>query len=337
MAKKSVDNEKNPMQIINDDIKSGDYKRVYLLHGDEKYLINQYRDKLLGALTDVHDTMNYSRFTGDKINAMDIVDFCETMPFLADRRVVLVEDSGFFKKSDDYLPEKIEMLPDTAVLIFVESEVDKRNRLYKACAAAGATLCFTTPDERTLTRWICAQIKAEGKNVEETAVYRLIEATGSDMNLIKNELDKLIAYAMDRDIISLKDVETLCVNNVEGRIFEMTEAISRKQKDRAIHLYHVLLDNKEPAMRILFLITRQYDMMLKVKLASAESKNDAETASLIGVPSWSVKKYREQCKNYSKEDLIRIVELCQQTDYQLKTSQISDVVAVEVLIVSLIQ
>ena len=71
------------------------------------------------------------------------------------------------------------------------------------------------------------------------------------MNSIKNEIDKLISYTVDREDVTVSDVEALCVGNSEGHIFEMIDAISRKQQDRALHLYHELLENREPAKRIL--------------------------------------------------------------------------------------
>lgn len=328
-------NEKNAMEIMNAQIEAGAFARLYLLYGEEAYLVHQYRDKLLSAVTDVNDTMNFSRFIGEKPDTIQIIDFCETMPFLAERRVVLVEGSGLFKTSCEEFTDKVSAIPDTAILIFVESEVDKRGRLYKTVAKYGEALAFETPDDRTLAVWIKSQFKANGKQAEDVAIFKLIEVTGSDMIWIKNEIDKLVCYCADRDIITARDVEALCVGNTEGRIFEMIEATSRKQQDRALHLYHELLQNREPAMRILFLLARQFDMMLKTKLCLEEHKSDAQIASIIGVPAWSVKKYREQCQTYNRAELKRILESCQEIDYKIKTGQTTDVIAVELLIVTL--
>ena len=90
--------------------------------------------------------------------------------------------------------------------------------------------------------------KGEGKRITDDAIRSLIEHTGSDMNSIKNEIDKLISYTVDREDVTVSDVEALCVGNSEGHIFEMIDAISRKQQDRALHLYHELLENREPAI-----------------------------------------------------------------------------------------
>lgn len=328
-------NEKDAMGIINHHIEAGSFARFYLLYGEEKYLIRQYRDKLLHAVTDMQDTMNFSRFTGEKPDTVAIIDFCETMPFLAERRVVLVEDSGLFKTGCEEFASQLSAVPDTAVVVFVESDVDKRNKLYKTVDQNGECLCFQTPDERTLSIWIKHQFQSEKKIIEDPAVFRLIETAGSDMSRIKNEIEKLICYCMDKQTVTIQDIEELCVEHTESKIFEMIEAIAEKRQERALHLYHELLENREPAMRILFLIARQYDMLLKTKLCMAEKKNDIQTAAAIGVPVWSVKKYSSRCRRYSAEELRNILESCQEIDYRIKTGQTADVIAVELLIVTL--
>ena len=335
MAAAKKQNEKDSMAVINAQIKNESYAPVYLFYGDETYLVNQYKKKLLEAVTDFEDNMNFARFAGEKTDPMEIIGFCETMPFFADRRVVLAEDTGLFKKSCEGFANRLQELPETSLILFVEQEVDKRNKLYKLVDKIGEALCFETPGEKTLAVWIKGMFQSEGKRIGDKAVQSIIEHTGSDMNLIKNEVDKLIDYTFGREEVTEADVVELCVGNVEGHIFEMIDAISKKQRERAIHLYHELMENREPAMRILFLIARQYDLLLKTKMCIAENKNYAETASVLGVPSWSVKKYAEQCGRYSEKELKEILEACQDTDYRLKTGQASDTVAVEVLIIRL--
>ena len=92
------------MKTIDNDIKTGQFKQIYLLYGEEQYLIRQYRDKLKHALAADDDTMNFSAFSGSDINQKEIIDLAETLPFFADRRLILIEDSGLFKKAPKNLP-----------------------------------------------------------------------------------------------------------------------------------------------------------------------------------------------------------------------------------------
>ena len=108
------------MKTIDNDIKRQEFKKVYLLYGEERYLIRQYRDKLKKAMTSPDDTMNFSSFEGEDINVKEIIDLAETLPFFADRRVILIEDSKLFKKGSDELAEYLPTMPESTYFIFVE-------------------------------------------------------------------------------------------------------------------------------------------------------------------------------------------------------------------------
>ena len=121
------------MQTLNQDIKNNDFKKVYLLFGEEAFLKKSYKNRLREAITQ-GDTMNYNYYEGKGINVNEIISLSDTMPFFADRRLILMEDSGWFKGGPgaDEMCAYIENIPDTTCLLFVETEVDKRSRMYTA-------------------------------------------------------------------------------------------------------------------------------------------------------------------------------------------------------------
>lgn len=120
------------MKSLQEDIKNQDFKQVYLLYGEENYLKQQYKGKLKKALIQEEDSMNFSMFEGKKTEPKEIIDLAETMPFFADRRVIFLEDTGFFKNQCGDLPEYMAELPEYICMVFIENDVDKRNRMYKA-------------------------------------------------------------------------------------------------------------------------------------------------------------------------------------------------------------
>ena len=180
------------MKMLMEDIKNRQFKRVYLLTGEEVYLKNQYRKKLREALLDPEDTMNVSVYEGKGINPREIIDLAETMPFFAERRVILIEDSGFAKNACPELADYIPEIPESACVIFSESEVDKRGRVYKAIKNTGRVVEFKRQDERTLSRWVLGILKKEGKNITEETMRTFLGRTGSDMEHIDRELEKLL-------------------------------------------------------------------------------------------------------------------------------------------------
>ena len=151
------------MQRINNDIKSGRFQPVYLLYGEERYLKKQYKDKLRHALCAAEDNMNNHFFEGKGIPVGEVIDLAETMPFFADRKVIFLENSGLLKAGGEQLAEYLGNQNETTILIFIEAEIDKRSKLYKAISANGCVIEFTQQDENTLKKWIAGLLEKEGK------------------------------------------------------------------------------------------------------------------------------------------------------------------------------
>lgn len=321
------------MQRINNDIKSGNFQPVYLLYGEERYLKKQYKDKLKNALCAADDNMNNHFFEGKGISIGEVIDLAETMPFFADRKVIFLENSGYLKSGGEQLAEYLGAQNETTTLIFVESEVDKRSKLFKAIQANGCVVEFTQQDENTLKRWIAGMLAKEGKKITENTVQAFLTKTGTDMENIHAELEKLICYCMDKEVIGAEDVEAICTTRVTSHIFDMVDAIADKKQARALELYYELLALKEPPMRILFLIARQCNILLQVKAMKNKGFGNKEIASAIGVPPFAVGKYAAQAAKFKTAVLKKAVTNCVEAEEAVKTGRMNDVMSVEILII----
>ena len=321
------------MKTIDNDIKMGQLKNVYLLYGTEDYLKRQYRDKLKHALVEPDDTMNFSAYEGKDINPKELIDLSETLPFFKEKRMILVENSGFFKNSCDDLAEYMSQVPESTCFVFVEEEVDKRSKLFKAASRAGSAVEFETPKEDMLVRWILGRIQREGKKITKSVMQLFLSKTGSDMENIDKELEKLICYTLDKTEISAADVEAICTGQTENKIFEMIDAISAKNQKKALDLYYDLLALKEAPMRILFLIARQFQNLLLIKSMSAKGYPAVSIAKTAGMPSFAVQKNLRQAGAFKINQLKEAIEDCGQAEEDVKTGRMADQLAVELLIV----
>lgn len=321
------------MKTIDNDIKAGDFKKVYLLYGQERYLIKQYRDKLIKAMVNDGDTMNFSTFEGDGINQKEIIDLAETLPFFADRRVILIEDAGIFKKTGDELGEYLASSSDTTYFIFVEESVDKRCKLYKAAAKCGNPVEFKEQTDETLARWVGMRIRKEGKGMSQAAYNLFISKTGTDMENIDKELEKLICYCLEKDTIEVSDVEAVTTEQTTSKVFEMVDAITSHKQRHALDLYYDLLALKEPPMRIMYLISRQFQILMTVKAMTNRGFGNKDIASKAGCPEWAVRKYQSQCRGYTLDDLKQAVKDGVAYEEAVKTGQMNDQMAVELFIV----
>lgn len=320
------------MKNIKEHIRLGQFRPVYLLYGTENYLKRLYKDKLKTAILSDSDEMNFSYFEGKGIDTVKIREAAETLPFFSDKRLVVIENSGLFKSQND-LADYIRQIPETTHIVFVETEVDKRGRLYKAVKDCGTISEMNAMDEANLKIWIASLLKPEQKKITEESILYLLGKTGTDMDNISNEVEKLISYTGDREVVTSQDIEEVCTSQISGKIFLMVEAIGSKRQKQALDLYYDLLALKEKPMSIMFLISRQFNILLQVKSLLALGYNNNVISEKTGLMPFTISKYVSQCKNFTEKTLKEALTYCVDTEEQVKTGRMQDTIAVELIIV----
>lgn len=321
------------MQKLNEEIKTGQLRQVYLLYGEEDYLRKQYRDKLKHALLGDGDAMNCHYFEGKDINVGEVIDLAQTMPFFSDRRVIVIENSGLCKHGGEQLAEYLKEPAETAFFVLTEKEIDKRSKLFKAITAKGRAVEMSAQDEKLLKRWVLGILKREGKNISERNLELFLEKTGTSMENISRELEKLICYCMGRDVIAGEDIEAICTRQIQNQIFEMMNAIAEKKQRRAMELYYDLLTLKEPPMRILFLLARQFNLLFQVKELKKKGYPVKAIGEAVGLPGFIAGKYATQAARFSMQDLKKAVNDCIETEEAVKTGKMNDRMSVELLLI----
>lgn len=320
------------MQTLNQDIKDRSFKPVYLLFGEEAYLKKTYKSRLREAVT-AGDAMNYNYFEGRGVNVNEIIGLSDTMPFFADKRLILLEDTGFFKggSGGEEMAAYIPQIPETTCIVFVESDVDKRSKLYKAVKKSGYPAELSHQDAAQLARWAAGILSKNGKKITGRAMEYFLSKAGDDMENISSELEKLICFTMGRDVVTEEDMDAICTTQVTSKIFDMITAISSRQTRKAMDLYEDLLTLKEPPMRILFLIARQFNQILQVKELMGTGMEKGSIASKLKLQPFVAGKIMIQARTFSKEQILSYVNLCVDAEEGVKTGKLQDRLAVELL------
>ncbi len=323
------------MKRIQQDISEGKFRTSYLLYGEETYLRQQYEKRLLKALLPQEDTMNTVFYEGSGVDVAEIIDLARTLPFFADRRVIVLTDTGFFKHKCEDLADLLEGgLPDWLCMIFVEDEVDKRSRMYKAVNKSGRAVEFKRQDAKTLSNWVLQRLKREGKKITRRDMDLFLGMTGDDMSQIDNELEKLLSYTMGRNVVTRGDIEAVCTPQIQNRIFEMVRAVTDRQQEKALQLYYDLLAMKEPPMRILYLLARQFQQLMQAQEMAALGFDRADIGQQMHLQPFIVRNMINCADKYGPGELRRAMETCVETEEAVKTGRIGDVLSVELLIIS---
>ncbi len=322
------------MKKLNKDIKCVTFEKVYLLYGEEAFLRNSYKKKLKEAIIG-DDDMNYSNFEGKDITFADIKGIAQTMPFFAEHRLILIEDSGLCASSADEYAEYMAHIPDGTYFIFVESSVDKRNKLYKQIGKHGYAAEMKRQSERDLKRWIVGILAQNQLKITEEALELFLMKNGDDMDRIYSELEKLSSYCMGKVGVYPEDVDAICSELTVNRIFEMIEAVAVGNEKKALNLYYDLLALKEPSMRILFLIAKQFNQLMQVKDAAAAGKRKEDIAAAMKLRPFIAGKLMGQARTFTKKELRQYVELCVDSEEAVKTGKLTDKLAVEMVLVKI--
>lgn len=322
---------------IENDLKRGQFHHLYLLYGEEPYLKRTYKHKLIRALVRPDDQMNFNHYQGKDIDEKSLMDLGDTLPFFADHRVILVEDSLFFKTKHDAFAKYIEKgIPEGTIYIFVESAVDKRNGCFKASVKSQdcQPVLFETLKERDLMTWIGARLRRAGKMMRRQAWEDFHTRTGSSMDLMDTEFEKLMSYVGDREEITVEDVDTICAGQAESRIFDMISAISEKNADKVMSYYQGLLESKEDPLGILALIERQFRQLLLAKEMDAQHYDNAAIAKTSGMPSFYVNRNLNLARRFTISDMKKLLKDAADLEERAKSGRINPRLAVEVLMLS---
>ncbi len=339
------------MGVVGNSIKDHNFRSLYLLYGEEAYLRNYYKNELKRALVSEGDTLNYSYYEGNGTNPDEVAGMVQTMPFLAEHRVVIVENSGWFggksgkdsDASDDgddkasgktaALQNAIKEITEDVIVIFVEEKVDKRNKLFKLISLNGIVEEFMVQTEDSLAKWVAGYARSMGKSMDAKTAYYLVSEVGLDMTLLQNELNKLTAWALEKDSITIEDVDTVCTHQVNNKIFDMIAAISNKKQKEALDLYYDLLTLRESPFAILSLLVRQYTQMLQVRDCMNRNEPASMIASKMGAKDWVIKRLIDPCRKMTSAKIRECLEACAVADEDIKQGNISDLMSVELLII----
>lgn len=324
------------MKRLNEDIAAKNFARIYLLYGSEDYLKNRFKKLLSGGILPDDDGMNMSEFEGKMTDASGLIDACDTLPFFAQKRLVVVSDSGLFAAAKeeaarlaDYIPE----MPSSTHVIFIENEVKKTTKLYKAVEKAGYCTELVTPDENMLLSWVGKEISNRGLSAGKDVVRYMIMRVGQDMNRLACETEKLASYCMGRNAIEKEDIDAVCTVHIENHIFEMMEDMAYRRSQQAVVKYSELLRLREAPMSILYMFISQFRLFYHVYRGIKEGDNPSYLARRLKVNEYRVKKLAGWVRLYAESEVTRTLEQLAQTEQNIKSGVIGDSLAVELFII----
>lgn len=330
---------------------------VYVFYGqDEPTLRDKLSEFCRQYSTDLSTDMNVARFDGRSARLAEIANAASTLPFLADVRLVLVEDitdSADAKETIDEIGLLIKRLPDWARLVFVETGLQATGQDSEAATRRktgrrqlvtklvklveddprGRALSFDAP--KNVARWIVQRAGEMSIAIEHDAASLLAERIGDDLILANTEIEKLATYAGWQRAISREDVVLLTPYLPEANIFSLVDALGQRNGRTALDLLKKLLDEGDEPLRIFGMIVRQYRLLLQMREQIEMGASVSQAAHVLGLKDYPAKLIHTQAQRYSLDLLERVYRLLLETDLAIKTGIQEPSLALDVLIARL--
>jgi DNA polymerase-3 subunit delta len=317
----------------------------YVFDGEDAFSQGEQIASLMSSMGDsTTRDLNTVQLDGRTTTLNELRHHCDTLPFLSDRRLVLVRgllerlgqkgnraDSQFLRELVDYLPA----LPDTARLFFVESKtLPKRHPVLKLAASieSGHVKTFKMPRGSALARWVRARAKQKEAEIEPQAVQALCTYVGNDLYQLDQEIAKLAAYTNWRRAITVQDVQLLTPHARQASIFDMVDALGQRNGKTASRIYHTLLDAGEHPLALMGMITRQFRLLIHVKELAPQLGTHQAIARQLKQNPYPIKKILAQSRNFTSSQLIHIYHKLLDTDVEIKTGRIEPTLALDTLI-----
>lgn len=317
----------------------GSLPSVLLFEGEEEQMkqdaLSALRKTLLPAGMEEMNEMILDDPETDQVIAA-----AETLPFLADRRLIIIRDHPAITgrgEADDRLISYLPSVPSSAVLLFYcTGKPDARKKLYTAVKKLGGIVSFARLSGSELTRFVTDAFHEAGKECDARTADYLIFTVGSDASLLLSEVAKIASYAGDRPSVTAEDVSTLATPSTECTVFQLVDAVVTGQKKRALILMkNQLLNGTEPAAMLAMLL-RQYRFLQHIKIMQYEKQSREFIRSALGVPPFALDQYIRQASAYTGGQVKRAVRLCFDTEYGFKSGRLQVDSALEALIIKLL-
>ncbi len=333
-------------QAFFDELKQGTLRSVYLFYGPEAFIRKSALEALKKkALESAPGFESLNLTVLQSPSAQQIIECCETLPMMCAHRLVIVEGCALLtagKAKDeaqdsaalcDYLPR----VPETTCLTFhAEEALDKRKKLPAALLKLPGAVSFDALDDTKLFKWMNQKMAHMGKRMGENACATLAFVSGRNLMTLSGELQKLAAYVGDREQIEAQDVEQIATHTAECTVFSMVDALCEGRAEDAFRLLSVLLQSGEQRIGILAMITRQYRQLMYLSEMRDRHATQAQIAKTLAVPPFAVTRLLRQAGKRTFDDLSARLELCVQTDFEIKNGTVREEAALERLMFQLL-
>lgn len=334
-----------PIENLEKELKAGNLQNLYLLYGEELFLLETSLKKIKMLFGECIKGINYISI--DENNCNELIADIETPSFGYDKKLIIARNTGLFKKDgkrknvelqklrekiSNYIKENIDMIKESVVLVFVEEEADTKKELYNTIDKLGIVCKFDFQKPIQIEKRIKEICNGYKVQIDGVTLRYFIECCGTNMQDLINEIRKLIEYAGEGGKIQKEDIDKLSIKKLESIIFDLTDNLGKKEITKSLQVLKNLIYAKEPLQKILITLYNHFKKLYFVRISLKNNKDIISSLNLKPNQTFLVNKYKMQAKYFSDADLKNILQALRDLDYNYKNGLIDLQVGLEAIL-----
>ncbi len=307
----------------------------YLLYGTDNSVLKNELDNLIKKLN-ISDKVKYEI---DNNSLQEVIEDASTISMFSNKKIIIVDNCNFFSPNKNIdninlLENYLENYNSDTYIIFIthNEKVDTRKKIYKLLNKNGAIIECNKENNNYITKYINNYLKENNYTMENTKYF--IDIVGSNLDNIKNELDKLFMYKLEDKTILNKDIDKITIKNMEEEIFSLTDAIIANNINKSLNLLNEFLNKSYDEIAILMLLASQFRFLLQVKILINKNLTYQEIAKILEVNPYRVKFTINKLYNYTEYDLKKRIKQLANIDHDIKLGLTDKKMALELFIIN---
>lgn len=335
----------NGLQELKMAIRDRNPGRLYILYGEEVFLLHHYLEQLRKKTVDeLTESFNFHRLTSEAFEVQTFADAVENLPMMAERTMVQVDDVDLFKLPENdrnHITELLSDIPDYCTVVFtyitVDYKPDKRlKRLWEAVDKNGTAVEFVRQSQKDLIAWVTRHFAAYNKRISTDLCAYLIDITGGMMTNLKGEVDKIAAYSGAPEIVK-QDIDTVTEPVLDAVVFQMTDLLGSGEYSAALLKLHQLFKMQQEPIAILGAVGGHFRRLGAARTVLDSGRGPGELMKLCSLGDYPARKTMDAARQFSANFCARASEFILETDYRMKTSYDEPERLLEMLILQLAQ
>lgn len=322
-------------------VNKGRFESCYLFCGIDEKLMKETIEKIVNkTVSPDFLPLNYSIFDGSTVDSDTIMNACETLPFMAEKKVVVVHRAVFLEDKDDKrfdaISKYIEKVPPHCILMMYyvyENDREKPSNKLKRLEKKACTVKFEKLKGAALQRKVKEIFEGKGKEIGKVELSLFCEMVDNNMYILNQEIEKLCCYTEERDI-KRDDILSMLPQKSENDIFDLVDQLAQRKPEKAIDILNELIFKGEKIPRILTMVERQFKLLYSLRLGMEEGKGKEQLTSELKLHPYICEKMMTQSKRFGMDALKRNIALCLDTEKSIKSTSSDNKIEMELLFVN---